>query len=305
MSNNQQLEINIAFSFDFNYFRQAYCAIVSLLSCAKKGNEQPFYNLYLLIDDSVTKEVQEEISKNLNDFYQAISIKFVNTSKYIKGCFEIRDISTATYSRLVLPKLLKDIDKIIYCDVDVVFRTDLLDFYGNDLADYYLGACVDPVLNFNESQAEMASSFYYWKRYLYSSHARYVIGSPLLLNLKKLREVNFTELGLDLSKHCFHYQDQDIINIIVSLKSLNIKYLPMSYSIIPASVRANAYYRLYKEKLITEESFKSTFDYKIIHYAAYKPWDDDIFMGDIWWQNLKENTPYLQYFINRLAKSAQ
>jgi lipopolysaccharide biosynthesis glycosyltransferase len=47
-----------------------------------------------------------------------------------KGAITGSHISLASYYRIALPSLLPDVDKIIYCDADVINFKDLSEMYN-------------------------------------------------------------------------------------------------------------------------------------------------------------------------------
>ena len=119
-------KINIAFSFDYNFYRQAVVAISSLLDEGNKDNVA--YNIYCLIKSDVTHDVQEEIVSAIQKKSPLSNVSFIDTSNYFQNAYEIRNISTATYSRLLLPWLV-NLDRIIYTDVDVLFKDSLVSLW--------------------------------------------------------------------------------------------------------------------------------------------------------------------------------
>jgi Glycosyl transferase family 8 len=52
-------------------------------------------------------------------------------------------LTAATLLRLLLPSVLKDIDRVVYLDCDLVVLRDITTLYDTDLLDFPLAACLD------------------------------------------------------------------------------------------------------------------------------------------------------------------
>jgi lipopolysaccharide biosynthesis glycosyltransferase len=108
-----------------------------------------------------------------------------------------------TYYRLLLPILL-DIDKVIYIDSDTIVMSDLTEIFNHDLKDKLVGGVIDP--------GGHTSNIYY----KFQNIEPYINAGLLVMNLKLMRELNFT----DACKRIYYqfvtemnYGDQDIINL--------------------------------------------------------------------------------------------
>ena len=108
---------------------------MSLLECADKS----IYDIYVIVNDDVTDRDKQELIKQAS-LYPDHKIGFITIGDEFKGCNEVRGISTATYSRLLIPWLLPEYDKVIFSDVDVIFRIDLASVYNLDISGYYSAA---------------------------------------------------------------------------------------------------------------------------------------------------------------------
>jgi lipopolysaccharide biosynthesis glycosyltransferase len=52
-------------------------------------------------------------------------------------------LTAASLLRLQLPSVLKDIDRVVYLDCDLVVLNDIATLYDTDLSDFPLAACLD------------------------------------------------------------------------------------------------------------------------------------------------------------------
>ncbi len=286
--------IHVAFSFDCNYYRQAIIAIGSLLDYGK----DQIYHIYCLISSDVTLRKQQEIKNVLLKKSPKSNIEFINTDSLFSNSYECRNISKATYARLLLHELIP-LDKIIYSDVDVVFQSDLSEINSIDITPYHMATNRDIVLNTDSRRADFERDFPYWKTDLPKEKIGkdYRNAGFLIINLKKMRESKLNAQIIELSQRKYNFQDQDIINILFIDNRESLLILSPSYCYLPG----RNYRKAMIEGIITPEQFNELAFPKIIHYAGKKPWDDKCVHGaKIWWDYVRNNTPYYAYFKRRL-----
>ena len=126
--------IPIVFAFDNNLVLPACVCISSLMMNAK---EDTFYDIFILHSERVSLE-KDQLDK-IPLYYTNCRVQYRQIDNTFDSAYEIRGITTATYYRLLIPELIPEYDKIIYSDVDVVFREDLSDVYlSTELDDVYL-----------------------------------------------------------------------------------------------------------------------------------------------------------------------
>src|SRR5699024_619911 len=81
--------------------------------------------------------------EKLHEKYVRFSIKYRTVDSQFKGAYETRGINVSTYYRLLIPELIPEYDKIMYHDVDVVFREDLSAIYSEtEMDNYYVAGVV-------------------------------------------------------------------------------------------------------------------------------------------------------------------
>ena len=103
----------------------ASVCIYSLLANAK---DTTIYDIYILYPKRVPLD-KDYIEKVLKLFPRHKS-KYIGIGEDFDKAFQIRGINTLTYYRLLIPELIKEYDKILYSDVDVIFQNDLTDIYN-------------------------------------------------------------------------------------------------------------------------------------------------------------------------------
>lgn len=245
--------IPIVFSTDHNYVLPTGVTLYSLLY--SRGQEE--YDIYIMISENVT----EEDKKLLQDQVKALStqskLTFVEMGDKYEGGYEIRGISKACYYRLMIPWLIPHIDKIIYSDVDVIFKTSLRDLYQIGLEGKLVAGALP-----NSEKGWVSMKKYFSK--LGVNYKGYINSGILLINSKLQRDEGLRLKYDQLSGKKFLYQDQDIINIVCKGR---IAYFDKRFNLRPD------YYA-------TSEDLS---DNVVIHYAGDKPWNAFTYAWAQWW----------------------
>ena len=126
-------EYNICYSLDTNYVEQFSVSVASVL---KNASDNDNIKLYIL-DGGLSKKDKTniEILKNIKNFsveYLKIDKKeFANCPILSKKSAKHKNyhVTLPTYFRFKLPDLLKNLDKVLYLDCDVIVRTSLKELY--------------------------------------------------------------------------------------------------------------------------------------------------------------------------------
>ena len=208
--------------------------------------------------------------------------------------FEIRGITKATYYRLLIPQLIFKYDKIIYADVDIIFRSDLTEVYDINLEDEYVAATYDLGMILSRDGQK-------YLRKIGLTSMQYMQAGFILLNAKKIREDNLITQFTTLYKNNYKFQDQDILNITCLKRH---KLLPFKYNMTDY---VNYYIRHKHEyfKDVSQEEIDDALERGIIHYNGHKPWKKYSANFDIWWQYYRKSpffsqTYYFDFFYNKL-----
>ena len=206
--------IPIAFAFDNNLVLRACVCISSLMMHAKEGT---FYDIYIL--HSEHEQLKHEELDQLPSFYPNCRIQYRTVGNVFDKAFEIRGITTPAYYRLLIPELIPEYDKVIYSDVDIIFRMDLSELYSVDLGDNYIAATLDLGLNLGEDGIKYIKSIpeFHIGEYLQSG--------LIVLNNQSILKDNKVEYFKSLARRDFKYQDQDILIYPVSFYAEGIRHL--------------------------------------------------------------------------------
>ena len=191
----------------------------------------------------------------------------------------MRGITKATYYRLLIPLLIPQHDKIIYADVDIIFRSDLTEVYDTSLEDEYVAATYDLGMILSKDGNKHIAKIGLNKP------MQYMQAGFILLNSKKIREDNLIKQFKTLYKNNYKFQDQDILNICC-LKSH--KLLPFKYNMTDY---VNYYIHNKHEHFINMpiDEIKDSLATGTIHYNGHKPWKKYCVNFDIWWEYYRKS----------------
>lgn len=276
---------------------------VLLESIKEHGSKNNNYDI-IILEKNITNK-NKKLLKTIIARHKNISVRFVNCKKYFKECQLY--VSSVTYSeenyyRILSPWILKNYDKAIVMDSDIIVKDDLFNLYNEDIEGYMAGAVKDFVyqgllnLNYNKDLEYAVDTLKLNEPY------NYVNTGVLLLNLKSCRaNISKTELLKFVSQNKFRIQEQDLLNIYFEEKVLFLDIKWNYYLIVNqwvdncirnSPVKSEKLYENAEEKAI------------ILHWANInKPWGDlSVPYADLWWSYARK-TPFYEIILNRLFLS--
>lgn len=274
--------IPIAFAFDNNLTFPASVCISSLMMSAR---DTTFYDIFILHSQNVNIE-RKQLDK-LPQYYPNCRITYRRVNDFFDGAFEIRGITTPAYYRLLIPELIPEYDKIIYSDVDVIFRMDLSELFQTDLTGYYIAATRDLGLNLSKEGQE------YIKTLPGVVVGDYLQSGFIILNSILIKDDGLVNRFKDLSKQKLKFQDQDILNLACHG---SVKYLSLEYNMTDYSF----YYLINeRDRLVTmygEEALSLALSISTLHYNGHKPWKKYCVNFDIWWEYYRNSPIFDPYY---------
>ena len=223
------------------------------------------YHIHILTDD-ISEENRRKLSALGTDSF---CIEFHPLSRLLRSLPAVEKLSQhcfgafsslTIYFRLFIPELFPQYDKGIYLDADLVVPGDISWLYREPLGRRLVGAVAD------YSIQKIAPFMQYLDEYVGVDHKNYVNSGVLLLNMKRLREVDLSGRFLSwVEKYGLETvaPDQDYLN---ALCWDGIQYLDPDWNAMPS------------------ECLSVMDNPQIIHFnLASKPW-------------LNEQVPYDQVF---------
>lgn len=270
--------ISVALASDDNYAVPMCVTLVSILENAKK---KTFYDFYILKSGDFEKEKEDFILKVIKK-YERCNIYFIDMENQYRDIdMQINHITAATFYRLQLPTILKNVNKCIYLDVDLVVMDDLSELYRTSVDDRYVAGVRAPGYYYPEENRRRHEEE---KGIVMDG---YVNAGVLLINLEKMRRDNLEEKFSGLLERNFSSQDQDIINVACFGK---IRHLQFKYNIMTKyNLLHDGEYDM--NPGIQECFSREEWDYGIrhpviIHYAdRIKPWETlSVYYSKEWWR---------------------
>lgn len=288
--------VPIVFAFDNNLVIPACVCLSSLMMSAK---ETTFYDIFILYPASDEFE-RKDIDK-VQEFYPNCRIQYIAVDDTFAEAFEIRGITTPAYYRLLIPELIPQYDKILYSDVDVIFRSDLYDIYSSTDMQGCLLAGVNSLSHLVPAYAK------YYTEQLKRNPRSIVYSGNLIFNGKQMREEHTTEKLIEHRGQKYMFQDMDILNVVCEGR---IKFLSPCFC-LSTFIAEQAIYG--KEKLTeiwTDQEIATALSSGIVHYNGQKPWQGWCINFDIWWEYYRKSPFfdekfYFDFFYNKLNEHDQ
>ena len=273
--------IPIVLAADENYAPQMY---ITILSALKSKNTESFYDIFCLLPDRFSGEM-EEVFFELQNKFENTNIRFISMNNDFKDQeMQISHISTPTYYRLRMPEILKEYKKAIYLDVDIIVLKDLSEFFNIDIDDYYIAGVKAAAYIMNEKLRQYSASIGI------EDISAYINAGVTLWNLEKIRKDNLCDKLIELAARNFRSMDQDVINLAFNGK---IKILPFRYNLMTKYYDRILNQRELLDKIYGKKEIDEAIDSPvIIHYADYvKPWStEEVWLKDKW-QEIEEESP--------------
>ncbi len=238
--------VNIAFCFNKNLVNVAKVTIISLLENSKNKCN---YNIYCVIDNSVSKKDKKGYF-NLMKKYSNNTLTFLYANNDFNKSY-LGKWNIGIYYRLQLVKLLPNLDKIIYADVDTVFLNDLSDADKIDLKDNIIAGVKDS--------------------------DNYINSGFCIFNLKEIRKQKLYDKWIHLSQiNKYNFPDQDLLNYTTQNKQ---KYISLKYNFIPSAYMENL-----RKLTYSKQDYKNIKnDITMIHFVGHaKPWRKDSVYSRFW-----------------------
>jgi len=277
--------VPILFTFDKKLVQPACICISSLLQSAKPDT---FYDIFIIHSNKF--DLSKTDVARIPGYFLNCKITYITVEGEFVGAYEIRGIPETAYYRLLSPELILNYDKILYSDVDVIFRDDLSSYYEMDMGDN----CFAAVDNCSRLRPDV-------QKYLKDDlnldwHDGYFYSGNLVINLAAIRKAGLTEVFRQLGKNNYKQQDMDIMNI-----ACNKRFMRLS----PAFCLTNYLYDLIvarREDMLVEfsnEELDYALEKGIVHYNGDKPWRTWCHHYDVWWEYYRRSPFFDEAFYHK------
>lgn len=235
--------MEIALCPDDNYTLPAIVLIKSILYNNKTAHINILYSS--LSPESIDKI--KTVSPSTS-FYDCKNSKF-STVPSLHGKSEHEYITASIHNRLAIPAVLKDYDKVLSLDCDMIVTGDLTPLFATNLEGFAVGV----VRDINNNNIE------YYNRLGYPMEDGYFNAGMMLFNIKYCLENSLMERVLEVlkttPKGVFHTREQGALNIAFHKKclflsaSFNVNVQGLFYDIkeYPSKIEKSLYQKMQKE----------------------------------------------------------
>lgn len=248
-------EIPIVIAFDENYLLPACVMLTSLFENADGDTE---YKIFIFADNETKQKSTQKIQETLGS-YGRHSVEWIDPVGNFSSAKNRNHLTTPNYYRFLIPDFLKDCEKAIWLDVDMIVKQDLSDLFSTNLDELYLGAVLIGLRN--ASIQHVPSSDYF-------------NAGLLLMNLELWRRDDVAGTARRLiEENDFSCPTQDPMNLVGYQKTV---FLPVTYNVYisPKSMKGQKkrdYLAFHDRKSFAE----LIDDAAILHFVEnIKPWND-------------------------------
>lgn len=271
------MNIPIVLASDENYAPYMY---VTILSCLETKKPETKYDFFCLIPGAFSPACKDAFNQ-LEKQYSGCRIQFIDMKdQFTDAGISIPHISIPTYYRLAMPSLLKEYDKAIYLDTDIIVCRDLSEMYSIDMGQNFIGG-VQAIGYMTWKAAEK-----YYRELGMRDLSTYINAGVTLWNLDLIRSENKEAELHELAGCNLQSQDQDAVNLAFYKRAL---MLPLKYNLMIKYMHQFTHmgdFPLYGQ-IFGEDAVKEALNSPvIIHYAdKVKPWSDSsIPYAEHWWK---------------------
>lgn len=267
--------VPIIFGIDKSYILQTFTVMHSILK-----NTSAKIHFIVLSKDKIHTDV-DKLQNRLHESYDNFVFEVRKVKDDIVSNMHIyhSHLSQSSYFRLLIPTLVREYEKCIYLDSDIIVNGDVEELFNIDLEDYYLAGVRDCHLC-TKSNGFLIPR--HQTRMNFPSMEEYVNAGVLVLNLKKMRDDNMVDKFIDRASKDNPYEDQDVINICCYGKK---KLLPLKYNLLHH--RSGSAVKYLFDAPYTREDFDFNWSYPFILHMVdkYKPWTNKKYKASQqWWQ---------------------
>ena len=267
---------NIVFSVDKKYKEYLKVAIKSAIV---NKNKDSYYNIYILCVD-LSKKDRDSFKVFESDKVKINTVELKLGMLKNVGNYKIlgrSHVSRTDLFKFFIPKIFKDLDRILYIDSDTLILKDLSKIYNYSLENKLIGA----VQELHDNKKTFGFNC-----------------GVILYNIKNCNKENITEKLIEAKN-----KDKTRIYVTQSffreiIKENEVAKMPFEFNRFSSTTQKEFKELNYKELFYSnnkkinslEDADKNTI---IIHFLAYKkPWQyDKINFANLWWEYAKTINP--------------
>lgn len=251
--------IHIAFNLDNNYVAHCATVIASIIDNNSSLNKISFHLISADLSN-INKSQLEKWIKRHSELYQ---IYFYDIDKTIFDDFPLGQtyLNITCYYRLLIPSLLKGIDKAIYLDCDTIVLKDLKEMWDINIDGFSWAGIRDRINDYIRVYNRLGFPLEYG----------YFNDGVMLLNLDEMRKVDIISISKNLVKNiplALKNHEQDILNKIFykNKKAIDFKFNLLEYYLYTEDW-------LYLDRKYYPQIIEACHNPIIVHFCMpQKPW---------------------------------
>lgn len=226
-----------------------------------------------IIDDGISAKFKEQLETIVNP--ERITLKWFSSKKIIPDNIVIPVDNSAfpltVYMRVFSPYVVdKDVEKLIYLDVDTIVQDDISKLWNTDLGDYIAGAVQDVGKTMDCEWGGVPN----YKELGFTADTKYFNSGVLMINTKRWREENFSAKVISaLSTHKEHVRlaDQYGLNVVLANQWLELDP-KWNWFAFKENENPSLVHFLDIKPIFTSYNSKEVYREEFFRYLSMTPW---------------------------------
>ncbi len=295
--------IPVVFISDGGYLKYTSVAVASICHNAAVDKQ---YDIIILEDGKISPEMKERLCHMGTE---NVSVRFFNASYYMQhygfSSFFHRRLNVMPYLKLFIHEILRDYNRAIFLDGDVLALQDVAQLYEVPLGGKLIAAVQDCI------ETKVQDGFWAFRRsYVMDNNKiedieHYCNSGVLVMDLKAMREEpellnQFVCEARFQHKDRFHH-DQDVINTVLEHK---IKRLSCAYNFQSCVLRKYFWERVPASTQLEMRTVLNNRQIVVLHCDGDpKPWQPNgtkNWLSDLWWKYARMS-PFYEEFIHQTS----
>lgn len=288
--------VAIVFVSDDGFFDFLGVAINSIILNSTYDNN---YDIMVLTIDMSEEHMEDILSLKGNR--SNITIRFVNVESFVNHVkFNVSDnYNSFTYYRLLLQNLMKDYEKVLYLDADVIVNTDLAPLYNTRMDNCLIAGTYDMLIAAWQNYDSGMQA--YFEALGINDPGKYVQAGVLLFNITEMNKTFHRNFLLE--KACterYILNDQDLLNVYCKGK---ICYFDVSWDVLNLSAEGKDVCVSHLPGELKEQYQRARNKPKIVHYTeqSFPCWKPERDFSELYWE-YAEGTRFFSYLVERKEK---
>lgn len=285
---------------------------VCLSSLYRHSSKDHIYDVVILSND--ISEVSKGRLLERASTYNNVNLLFVDVAPLLKGYDLaiqgiISHVTVETFYRFLILDVMKDFEKVLYLDCDMLIQDDVSALFDEELGDALVGAVLDADylanLNMYDDPTSSDSSRYKYSKTVLKMDDPYTYfqAGMIMFNIPELRKVtSVADLMQMAASPEYIYMDQDILNSVCSGR---VHHFDMSWNVLIDHQMGMGRLNLIKKftPVGVYGSYMAARSLpRIIHYAgSEKPWlDPDSDFSFEFWAEARQS-PYYEKILSLMS----